>query len=358
MSDIHDQFLSQLHEPLHFERVERRTSFIFAYVAPYNFVIPRWVLVQSCDVPEQCLSLPPSLDHRRGLTGVKGARGLSQPHIAYNLHLKVVIRSEEICPQTTHEAWEEIKLLPYTDDYPPTDIRDFPGEFVQHMTNTFRTTMFNSMSHRMMMFMEEPAALHLRRLRCTTNTEILVEVEIASGEINVAHVGRLISRLQQLKFEINVELRVKTFHSTIPFPKLPSQSPSTSKGQLRLSDEFLKLGTTKTKPAFWNDLPSPSSQLNESIAGRSSPAIPPSFLTNQPRNYSATIRAPIVLPSTLLPTFCSVVVARQYSLITHVKAAGVSIRAFRLEVPLQVIYPAPTSAGHAVSAGGPSAILQ
>jgi hypothetical protein len=39
-----------------------------------------------------------------------------------------------------------------------------------------------------------------------------------------------------------------------------------------------------------------------------------------------------------------VIVARQYSFITRIKVDGINIKAFTLEVPLQVIYPPPQSA--------------
>lgn len=344
MSDIHDQFLSQLHEPLHFERVEGCAFFISAYVAPFHFVIPRWVFVQSSDVPEQCLSLPPSLDCRRGLTGTKEARGFTQPHIAYRLHLKVILRGQEIEPRTTHEAWQEIKLLPYTDDYPPTDIRDFPGEFVQSISSSFKMSIFKSMFHTTRMSMEEPAAVHLGKVPRTTSAAILVEVEPPLGDVQAAPIEHLITRLPKLTFDIKVELRIKTFHSTTPFPRIPSRSPLPSQGPLRLDDQFLKLDIIKTKPASWNNLLHFSPQQKDSNAGRSSPANT-SLLPISPRKWNATLQAPVTLPSTLLPTFCSVVVARQYSLIMRVKAVGISTRVFRLEVPLQVIYPAPESAG-------------
>ena len=50
---------------------------------------------------------------------------------------------------------------------------------------------------------------------------------------------------------------------------------------------------------------------------------------------------PIEVHARLLPTFCSSIVARQYSIILRVKVGGVRQVSFDLEVPLQVIHSSP-----------------
>ena len=319
-------------------------------------MIPRWLLVQSPDVPAQCLSLPPSLERGQVLIGTKEVKTSAEPHIAYYLHLKVVLRSSETRPRRVYEAWEEIKLLPYTEEFPPTDIRDFPAEFVQSMSNNFQTSMFSRRSNIMTISMDEPAALQLGKASCTTNIEILVEVEAAPGEVDTAGVDRLILRLRKLIFEIKVELRAKTFHSSAIFPKLPSQSTLTARGQLRLHDQLLKLDAVNARPVSWNYLLRESrpphleaelhaSLLSGSLSGgrNSSPtaSISSSQASIPPGKWNATIRSPITLPFTVLPTFCSAIVARQYSLIVRAKAIGINVQPFSLEVPIQVIYPPP-----------------
>ena len=204
--------------------------------------------VQSPAVPAQCLSLLPSLEREQVLTGTKETKEFTKSHIAYYLHLKVVLRISETCLRETHEAWEEIKLLPYTEEFPPSDIRDFPAEFVQCMSNNFKTSIFSRLSNTMTISSDEPAALQLGKASCMTNLEILVEVEAAPDEADTAHVDRLVSRIQKLTFEIKVELRAKTFHSTAIFPKLPSHSMLSDQGPLRLHDQFLKLDALKARP--------------------------------------------------------------------------------------------------------------
>jgi hypothetical protein len=59
------------------------------------------------------------------------------------------------------------------------------------------------------------------------------------------------------------------------------------------------------------------------------------------------IRYPISINSRPLPTFCSSIVARLYSVILRVKVSGIRQEAFELEVPLQVVHTSPedTSSG-------------
>lgn len=202
-------------------------------------MVPGWLLVQSPAVPARCFSLPRSLEREQVLTGTKETKEFTESHIAYYLHLKLVLRISETCLRKTHKVWGEIKLLPYTEDFPPSDIRDFPAEFVQSMTNNFKTSIFSRLSSTMTISTDEPAALQLGKASCMTNLEILVEVEAAPDEADTAHVDRLVSVFKESTFETKVELRARTFHSTAIFPKLPSYSMLSDQGPLRLHDQFL-----------------------------------------------------------------------------------------------------------------------
>lgn len=332
-------------------------------------MIPRWLLVQSPAVPAHWSGLPPSLEREQVLTRTKETKEFTESHIAYYLHLKVVLRISETCLQKTYEAWEEVKLLPYTEEFPLSDVRDFPAEFVQSMSNNFKTSIFSRLSNTMTISTDEPAALQLGKPSCMTNLEILVEVEAAPDEADTAHVDRLVSRIQKITFGIKVELRAKTFHYNAIFPKLPSDSILSDQGPLRLHDQFLKLDALKARPGSWNYLLQesgpPHSEMelrptlqSKSISGdrsySSTATVSPTQPSIPPRKWSATVRLPITLPSPLLPTFCTAIVARQNSLAVRAKANGINIKPFSLEVPIQVIYPPPETGAHSVTAGGPT----
>ena len=140
-------------------------------------------------------------------------------------------------------------------------------------------------------------------------------------------------------------------------------------GPLRLHDQFLKLDTLKARPGSWNYLLQksrpPHSEVelrptlqSKSISGDQSDSptaiVSPSQPSIPPRKWSVTVRLPITLPSTLLPTFCTAIVARQYSLAVRAKANGIGIKPFSLEVPIKVIYPPPKTGAHSVTADGPT----
>lgn len=154
------------------------------------------------------------------------------------------------------------------------------------------------------------------------------------------------------------------------FPKLPSQSTVSDRGQLRLQ-LMSQARCIKIRPVSRNSLlreswPSrsktdlrPSLQSKSSKGGRScSPTatISQSRPSIPPRNWSATIRLPITFPSIILPTFCSAIVARQYSLVMRARANGIHIKPFSLEIPMQVIYPPPETEVNCITAYRPPAI--
>ena len=74
------RLLSRVHECLHLELIESCSSYTPTYIAPLRFVIPRQILVQSKDVPEQCLSLPPSLGREQVMTDEKSQRVCGSSH--------------------------------------------------------------------------------------------------------------------------------------------------------------------------------------------------------------------------------------------------------------------------------------
>ena len=57
--------------------------------------------------------------------------------------------------------------------------------------------------------------------------------------------------------------------------------------------------------------------------------------------WTATLEIPIKSDTRLLPTFCTSIVARLYTIIVRVKVGGVRRESFDLEVPLQVIHSSP-----------------
>ena len=190
-----------------------------------------------------------------------------------------------------------------------------------------------------------------------TDIELKIDVEAVTDEKSIHRFERLRLLHEKVTFETEVMLRAKTFYSTAPFPMLPGQTMLTLKGQLRLNDQGVKLNTVKSKPVRWSYLSeeaapayaAPNRELLvkpvglnriswESLSTTSATSPEPQI----PRGkWTTKVHLPISAPSALLPTFCSAIVARQYSLLIRVNTSNISIKPFILETPIQVIYPPP-----------------
>lgn len=77
-------------------------------------------------------------------------------------------------------------------------------------------------------------------------------------------------------FFIHCVIRIKTFRSTKPFPKVPSQALLTSRGKIRLADEVKPLAKQHIENCEWlfhpNDEETPVKRQAESSSGPASAA--------------------------------------------------------------------------------------
>jgi hypothetical protein len=293
------------------------------------------------------------------LPGYRNTEKYAQPNISYYLQAVVKLCPSDNALPESLETWREIRIVPYTEVLPPTDTQDFAAEFIETTSNSFRTSMFSSTAYMMTLSTYEPPAIQLKstQVHGATEMELYVEIKAACDEVDGRNVDRLSQSLRKLTFNVETVLRAKTFYSTTPFIRIPGHSMLTLKGSVRLHDEVLKLNTLHAKPGSWQYLlrdrrPSYAeavrrlSVVSEAASGSSSGSSPGPAIAS--RGWSTCIRLPVTVPPNLPPTFCSAVVARQYSLITRIKIGGVSTKGFILEIPLQVIYSPPGSVDIAV----------
>lgn len=243
------QFLTQSQEVFDMERVQHVSPGLSGYIAPYHFTIPRWVVVGD-SVPDQCLSLPPSLQGGRTLPGTEEPEVYAQPNISYHLCAFVRFRVSEDLPVQYLEAYQKIEVIPYTEMLPPTDIRDFPVEYIESTTHSFRTSIFGRTICTIALSMHEPPAIQLGKIphNGTTEVKIDVEVQIKKGKLDTTGVQQLLQKLQSVQFKGDTIIRAKTFYSTVPFSKLPGQTMLTARGQMRLNDAVHKIETTSPTP--------------------------------------------------------------------------------------------------------------
>jgi hypothetical protein len=168
--------------------------------------------------------------------------------------------------------------------------------------------------------------------------------------------------LEKLIFNIDSILRIKTFYSLSPFASIPGQSMLTARGSVRFRDEFFKFKRTlHTRPFERRQHQLAAQQSSCPRTGETPVPGPPGnsqarqAFTELPTGWAAKILVPIQPPAGLLPTFCSPVVARHYSIITHVKLGNAHVKPVVLEVPVQIIYSPPRRVD--TTAAGPEYVL-
>ena len=112
-------------------------------------------------------------------------------------------------------------------------------------------------------------------------------------------------------------------------------------GPHRLHDQVLKLEQIRRSLISWRFVETDAIlPIDEDGIGRSKSGhkINPTRDTLSPTaEWQSELSFTIRLPSDITPTFCSAIAARQYSLIILLKATGVCVKNFLLEVPIQVV---------------------
>jgi len=160
-----------------------------------------------------------------------------------------------------------------------------------------------------------------------------------------------------LIFTVYSLVGVKTFYSAKAFPGPPSQGLLDVDTESRLRGDIVKLETWTVKNASWGHRFDMGRQSSDELLNSASEMVSSNGRMNYeatscPRNLEPKTTAPngkwisnwtipIEVDGRLLPTFCSSLVARRYSLIVHVRVSGVQKERFELEVPLQVIHSSP-----------------
>lgn len=278
--------------------------------------------------------------------------------VAYVLHASIEYREAEALK--TVKATRQVHFLPYTEVQPPTDTASFPGEFITHVTlPVWKHTLGGHVGTIAMKIREPPPLAYPSAASCNSTNCIL------SLTVN-AH-PQTIQRLRTMSLDVKAAIRVKTFYSADSVPCIPKQTLLTARGVLRLHDEVLKLEEQKFQSLEWNydpkivDKEGPpayeslmdqddhssvgsSSKDSSAVAGLWSWLSGSLEATDQNTDggWHASVHISIAPSQTLLPTFCSKLIARQYSLLLRVAVGGVHVKKADFEVPLQVVHLRPT----------------
>ncbi|PMD11963.1 hypothetical protein NA56DRAFT_713667 [Hyaloscypha hepaticicola] len=300
----------------------------FIYEAPFHFIISSILAKPDLDSPQQCLQLPPSLELGGLYIDKSTGKRFAQPCITYFLRASVSLNAGRDSDSKSLETSLPVIITPHTQEFPPTETKDFPSEFKEEESKVLRRTLIGNTLGTMKVSIHEPPPLTYSIGSARTSTKAVLNLEFES-----ASSGDQYQNVQGLSFTILSLIRTKTFYSIKSFPRLPSQSLLSLRGTTRLRDEILKLETRTVRNMSWGYVYNVESQTKG--ATKSSIKSPPGG------KWTTVLDIPIEVDTRLIPTFCSSIVARLYTVILRVKVGGVRRESFDLEVPLQVIHSSP-----------------
>jgi hypothetical protein len=228
----------------------------YLYEVPFHFVIPQAIAGFNSEVPEQCMQLPPSLELGEVIVDESTGRRFAQPIIAYYLRaiVKFNARGNEGGGKTIDTSLP-VNITTYTEEFPPTEIMDFPTEFKEEESKELRQHLIGRGLGTMKASIREPPALSYDIQSVCAYTEASMKLEFMSK--GSTHVYQA---LQSLTFEAIPLLRIKTFYSLKSFLRLPSQSFLSLRGKTRLRDEKIKLKAKNIRCVCWKYVPELSGQ--------------------------------------------------------------------------------------------------
>ncbi|KAJ4531856.1 hypothetical protein HRR76_005393 [Exophiala dermatitidis] len=234
----------------------------------------------------------------------------------------------------------EIHIQAGPEVFPPCDTEDWFSDLVTKQSHSLRPSIFSFQKYTMNVIAHEPSPVLMVVAHPFETTEVVIRVVVTASPRNV-DIGAFATFLQRIGFKIIPGLRAKTFYSTQPFPKLPAQALLTVDGPHRLHDQILKLEQVDRSLTSWRLVATNAAPLSDrgaivrSTIGHK--IHPPRSDPTPPAEWHSEISFSIKLPNDVTPTFCSAIAARQYSLIILLKASGISIENFVLEVPIQLV---------------------
>lgn len=282
-----------------------------------------------------------------------------QPNISYHLSVIGTAKATNDSRIMSLENKREILLRCPSEVQPPLETHDFPTEFVESQSHPWRFSLFDRSSYKMTLLMAEPSPVVLQDATLGGGTTTIIQIRIERLDRS-SITGDVLQQLHKIQFKVLLALRSKTFYSTRPFPGFPCQAMLTVDGPVRLHDQVMSLGQQNQSINAWDmaQMLSPTADTNhESLSwGRKdSSSSGKSHLSSESSSSSksylladgsgaltgtcqAALNLPVTVPGDILPTFCSAVASRQYSLIARIRVDGIRIQNFVLEVPLQITF--------------------
>lgn len=353
------QFLTQSLDLVDFEISNTTAAGAYLYSTQFRFIISEWATSKSGNAPRQCLTLPPTFCHGPILTDDAEGTAYAQPLIEYNLRVVVALTDPHVTEGIKLYHQLGIPIQAASEVFPPCATEVWFNDFVTKQSHPLRSSIFNFKKYTMNLTTEEPTPVLMVKGHPFETTEVKIRVSVMASPSTV-DTQTLTMLLQRIGFKIVPGLRAKTFYSTQPFPKLPVQAILTANGPHRLHDQILKLEEVDRCLTSWRRMETttvPSIDKRYTVGSKVGHKIyPQRDDPTSPVEWHSEISFTVKLPNDVTPTFCSALTARQYSLIILLKATGVSVENFVLEVPIQFVSAAThtNSAYSPVSTFGPS----
>jgi hypothetical protein len=243
------KFLSQAQNTPSTDLIPYNSQDQSVYDVPFHFIIPTVLPNVDTNLPRYCSQLPPSVELGQVIIDKKNGTRFAQPSIQYYVKAVVGFMSGE-APSRTRKVVEDsapVVISPYTIEYPPTDIRDFPAEFKELETQPLKRHVFKTALGIMTVSTREPPAMEFSDGSENGSTTASLKLELQSRNSSKIH-----DLLENLTFTILSLVRVKTFYSLRPFPRLPSLSLLDVENTTRLRDELIKLETRTEQGLSWD----------------------------------------------------------------------------------------------------------
>jgi hypothetical protein len=353
------------------------------YSFPFFFVVPSEIEIPGDEIPPLCQILPPSIDSAEP-DSASSAVG-TRPVLSVKYAVRAAVEYHEMGgperAQPTHvEASEQVTFLPYTEIQPPTDTASFPGEFTLSATTSIWKHLLGGHIGTLVIDTREPVPLAYSATYSIPSTHCELRVAAYASPFALNH-------LQNLTLQIKPSIRMKTTYSAEQLSCIPRHNFLPPNGMLRLHDDVISLDKQEHSQLAWKYDPQnvvsdgppdyEAAQLAEyrrqsSVGSVSSSGSDTLSLRRLSSSCSAahgngvwetSIKVPIKPSRTLLPTFCSGLIMRSYSLLLRIRISGVYARGVDLEIPLQVVYLPPSQCDAATGSEqvgpcmGPTALL-
>jgi hypothetical protein len=310
----------------------------------FHFMISTRLPAPDYRSPEHCLQLPPSIELGSVMVDNETRNRFAQPSISYAVRALITFVGRDDDATIPVEASVPIILMSHTKEFPPTDTVDFPAEFKLQESKSIKWSLFGRSLGNLVISMQEPRPVTYDATALAGFTECRLALELLpSGYEDV------VPALQNMRITIHSLVRTKTFYSVKSFPRLPSQTLLSDDGKTRMRDEVLKLEKREISHVAWGYKYSSVGSVsveNESaedlhLKKSTSISSQSEILQAPDGKWTASCNHSIRINGRLLPTFCSSLVARLYTIIVRVKVSGIRKEFFDLEVPLQVVHTSP-----------------